>query len=127
MSRYVKIDWRMGVRLLGALSLILVAFAHQPLDLRGSRLPDASAYAFPDGSIPVICVTVGDDKGGAHVTHAMPCDACLVAGSILVPAPAEIPGPTLALAYSTTVAPTVPLIARAAFSPSAPPHAPPLA
>ena len=127
MSRRAKIDWRMGVRLLGALSLILVAFAHQPLDLRGYSLPDASAYAFPDGSIPVICVTLSDDRGGSHVTHAMPCDACLVAGSILVPAPAEIPGPTLALAYSTAAAPTVPLIARAAFSPSAPPHAPPFA
>ena len=127
MSRRTKIDWRIAVRLLGALSLILVAFAHQPLDLRGSSLPDASAYAFPDGSIPVICVTLGGEKGDAHVTHGMPCGACLVAGSVLVPAPAEISGPTFELAYSTTDAPPAPLIARAAFSPAAPPQAPPFA
>ena len=34
-------------------------------------------------------------KSDAHVTHGLPCGACLVAGSILVPTPAEVPGPSV--------------------------------
>ena len=127
MAGWTKIDWRVGVRLFGALSLILVAFAHQPLDLGASNIPDASAYALPDGSVAVICVTLPGDKGDAHIAHDLPCGACLIAGSILVPAPAEIPGPSFEAAYAITHAPAVLLVARAAFPPSAPPQAPPFA
>ena len=88
------------MRLLSALSLMLVAFAHQPLDLRGSSLPDASAYALPGRVDPGHLRHAASDKGDAHVTHGMPCGACLVAGSILVPTPAEIPGPSFELAHA---------------------------
>jgi hypothetical protein len=127
MGRLVKLDWLTCVRLLSALSLVLVAFAHQPLDLRGPSIPDASAYAFPDGSIPVICVTLPGQKGDAQVTHGLPCGACLIAGSILVPTPAEISGPSVAPSCSAALAPAEPVIARSAFPPSAPPQAPPFA
>ena len=127
MSRRTGFDWLTCVRFLSALSLILVAFAHQPFDFSRPDIPDASAYALPDGSIPVICVTLPGEKGNAQVTHGLPCGACLVAGSIVVPMPGEIPGPSvepgLVVAYA---APTL-LIVRSAFPPSAPPRAPPFA
>jgi hypothetical protein len=127
MGRLAGHDWRTCVRFLSALSLILVAFAHQPLEASRSDIPDASAYALPDGSIPVICVTLPGVKGDAHIAHGLPCGACLVASSILVPTPAEIPGPSVEPGQSVVYASADLRIERSAFPPSAPPQAPPLA
>jgi hypothetical protein len=125
MQRFAKADWRFWVRLLGALSLVLVAFAHQPLNVGGTRLPDASAYALPDGSIPVICVTLPGDEGGKQASHRLPCAACLVAGSVLVPVPDTIAGhvarPVEPVVFVAIELPVV----RAKFPPAAPPQAPP--
>lgn len=122
----MRLDWRMAVRLLGALALVLVAFAHRPLPAV-STLPDATAYAFPDGSIPVICVTSPGEDAPRDVRHGLPCDACLVAGAVLLPPPADLDLP--AFGKSATASPPAANLAlpRAAWSPAAPPTAPPLA
>ena len=122
----VTIDWRFWVRFFSALALVLVAFAHRPLDL-GGNVPEASAYAFPDGSIPVICVTLPAEKGDPHAPHALPCDACLIAGAIAVPAPIEIAAAITGLADRIAPAIAAPILVRPAFPPAAPPQAPPLA
>jgi len=127
MGRLARYNLLTCVRLLGALSLVFVAFAHQPLDVSGPGIPDASAYALPDGSIPVICVTLPAEKGDAQVAHGLPCGACLIAGSILIPTPAEIPGPSVEPGQIVAYATAGPLIVRSAFPPSAPPQAPPFA
>lgn len=50
-----------AARLLVALALVLSAFAPQTVAYaRGDRV-DLSAFAFPDGALPVICL--GDTKG----------------------------------------------------------------
>jgi len=126
--RRTRFDWRFAVRFISALALVFVAFAHRPLDAGGRALPDAAAYAFPDGSIPVICVTLpGERDGDRHIAHALPCDACLIAGSILVPTPVDIaatqPRPVQRLVFAASE----PVLARPAFPPSAPPQAPPSA
>lgn len=125
MRRRLQNDWTMAVRLLSALALILVAFAHAPLNLRA--VPDAAAYAFPDGSIPVICVTLPRDDGSPGVSHGSPCDACLISGSIVVPVPADLAGPVVEPSVAVTyLAPTPPVL-HAAWPPAAPPQAPPIA
>jgi hypothetical protein len=127
MQRLAKIDWRNCVRLLSALSLVLVAFAHQPLEAQGRGVPDASAYAFPDGSIPVICVTLPAKSSSSPAAHLLPCGACLIAGSVLVPIPAGFAAPSFEAERAVVHAPAERLLARRAFPPSAPPQAPPLA
>ena len=127
MKRLAITDWRFWVRFVGALALILVAFGHQPLSA-GSRLPDASAYAFPDGSVPIICVTLPGDQGSRQIDHGMPCGACLVSGHFVLPEPAEL----TEIAYERTSEPVIfasnePVLIRAAFPPAAPPRAPPSA
>jgi hypothetical protein len=124
--RRLRIDWRLCVRLISALALVLVAFAHRPLDL-GGNVPDASAYAFPDGTVPVICVTAPAEKGDPHATHALPCDACLIAGAIAVPTPIETGAAALRPAENVAFAVAEPVFVRPAFPPAAPPQAPPLA
>lgn len=125
MRRRLQIDWTMGVRLLSALALILVAFAHAPLSLR--VVPDAAAYAFPDGSIPVICVTLPGDDGSPGVEHGSPCDACLISGSIVVPVPADFARPVVEPSVAVTYFAAAPAVRRSAWLPAAPPQAPPIA
>lgn len=117
-------DWRLCVRFISALALVVVAFAHRPLDLGGG--PDAAVYAFPDGSIPVICVTLPGDGKGKTVDHGLPCDACLIAGSVLLPVPTDIAVSMPLPAEHIVFAAVEPLLVRPAFPPSAPPQAPPL-
>lgn len=129
LMRRTRFDWRLGVRFISMLALVFVVFAHRPLDAGGSTLPEASAYAFPDGSVPVICVTLAGEKGGAdqHAAHALPCDACLIAGSILVPTPVDIAAHQPRPAERLVLATSEPVLVRPAFPPSAPPQAPPSA
>lgn len=49
-------------RLALALALVLSAFAPQTMAFARGDAVDLSAYAFPDGSLPVICL--GDTEGG---------------------------------------------------------------
>lgn len=119
-------DWRFLVRFISVLALVFVAFAHKPLDLGG--IPDASAYAFPDGSVPVICVTLpGDGKVDHKVDHGLPCDACLITGSVLVPVPTDLAAVAPQPAERIVFAAAEPLLVRPAFPPAAPPQAPPIA
>jgi hypothetical protein len=127
MRRLAKVDWRICVRVLAALALVLVAFAHQPLEARGKGVPDASAYAFPDGSIPIICVTLPARSSKAPAPHVLPCSACLIAGSVLVPIPAAFAAPPFGAGDAVVDTPWERLVARAAFPPQAPPQGPPLA
>src|SRR4051812_28124759 len=113
--RLAKQDWRIWVRLLGALSLMLVTFAHQPLEAKGRGVPEAAAYAFPDGSIPVICVTLPAKNDNVPAARLLPCGACLISGSVLVPMPAGIASPAVETGCPV-VQPTVDgLVARKAF------------
>lgn len=124
--RRTRLDWRFAVRFISALALVFVAFAHRPLNAGGPTLPDASAYAFPDGSVPIICVTLpGGKDTGNHTAHALPCDACLIAGSILVPTPVDIAAAAPRPAEHLVFAVSEPILARPAFPPAAPPQAPP--
>lgn len=125
MRRPRQIDWTICVRFLSALALVFVAFAHAPLNLR--VVPDAAAYAFPDGSIPVICVTLPGDNGAPGVEHGSPCDACLISGSVIVPVPADLARPVVEPSVAVTHFAAAPPARRAAWPPAAPPQAPPLA
>lgn len=125
--RELRLDWRLAVRLVSALALVFVAFAHRlPLPAAGA-MPDAQAYAFPDGSIPIICVTGPAEEAPQKARHSLPCDACLISASVLLPQPATLALP--AFGSSETALP----VAKAhgqplgAWPPAAPPTAPPLA
>lgn len=117
--------WTVAARAFVALALVLVAFAHKPLGLSGHA--DASAYVLPDGQVPAICETASDHHGADRTLHASVCDACLICGSILVPAPAALKVPAPIASVALAVARAVPILERAAWPPSAPPQAPPAA
>lgn len=116
------------VRMLCVLSLVLVAFAHKPLDvsnqLEAYAGVDISAYILPDGTLPDLCLTdEGDDSHHAGNNH---CEACRIASSVDLPLPfsgLEITG------TSQSAKPTFPqgvrfsrLILRPGASPRGPPN-----
>ena len=79
------------VRMLCALSLLLVAFAHRPLsftDIASSYSDvDVAEYILPDGSLPVICVT--DEEDDHHQSAATHCEACRIVASVDLPSPLD--------------------------------------
>ena len=69
----------MAVAALYALAMLLVGFAHVPLATGAERGPDLSAYALPDGTLPVFCATEGTGPDQPAARHGpQMCDACLV-------------------------------------------------
>ncbi|MDP2731991.1 MAG: hypothetical protein Q8O63_02600 [Hoeflea sp.] len=76
------------VRMLCALSLLLVAFAHKPLALDDAASvissAELAAFVLPDGTLPDLCLTGEDDPRHAAATH---CEACRIAASVDLPSP----------------------------------------
>ncbi|SOE17629.1 hypothetical protein SAMN05877838_2531 [Hoeflea halophila] len=76
------------MRLLCALSLLLVGFAHKPVS--ASAAPSAYAgvdiadYVLPDGTLPDLCLSGEEDGHHSGPDH---CEACRIFGSADIPAP----------------------------------------
>jgi hypothetical protein len=115
------------VRLACVLSLALVAFGHDPLVLPRTDTLAIAAHAFPDGSLPVICTTDTAGKGDHTQTHRNGCDACRISSSFFLPAPDCVASIERVGMPAVLPLPSAPPVIRAAYPPSAPPQAPPLA
>lgn len=125
----IKTDRQKGLwlRLLCAVALLFLSFAHRPLLSSASpEPPDLAAYVLPDGKVPVICITIdaGADK------KQMPgkgegCEACRLAASADIPARPVVPEPSLRPVRD--VAPVIRtfVLSQRMVPPNAAPRAPP--
>lgn len=79
------------VRVLSALALLFLSFAHQPAFARQIASSIAADYMLPDGSIADICFGLdgveGKEHGSSHEGLAPVCDYCRLAASALLPSP----------------------------------------
>jgi hypothetical protein len=121
----------LAIRLLSVLALMLVAFAHKPVDLNTLDSYQLAQYQLPDGTYPVICISdqgENQDHHG-HDKHlsSESCEACRIASGFLCPTPDSSTGPSPHIAMADGVVPPQPVLRRAVYPPSAPPQAPPLA
>jgi hypothetical protein len=119
------------MRIICALAILFVGFAHQPPAIAEASPFDIASYALPDGSLPILCVTESDSDGsqkdkGKH-SHAQDCEACRIGASTLLPQPADDPGRKIAIARLTTTRVFASIPQRRVLSPGAPPRAPPIA
>lgn len=127
------------MRILCALSLLLLAFAHQPIvgtqplstAVEAFEATDNVVYnyALPDGTVFSICLTRNGNPLSDHsdYTYRSFCEACRISASILLPVPQETGGPIVQLASSSEVLITAPDLPRIDhYPPSAPPQAPPV-
>src|SRR5690606_34890908 len=118
--------WRIAVRVLSALALAFVAFAHQPLSFPPPG-HDLSAHAFPDGSVAVLCQDDADGKGEPHHAASTDCVACRIASGFDLP-PRILPAASdIEFVAQPFALPRQAAIVLATFPPSAPPQAPPAA
>lgn len=81
-----RLKARLFLRMLCALSLLLLGFAHQVPQAVASDGYDA-AYMLPDGSFASLCVTM-KDTGGKTVAFQPNCEACRLSASVILPTPA---------------------------------------
>ncbi|MGH7005186.1 MAG: hypothetical protein ACREIP_14680 [Alphaproteobacteria bacterium] len=128
MMRNAGKDWRLAVRMLCAVALLCVAFAHRPVSAAPSDAPDLSAYALPDGSLPTLCLTdTGDGDHHDKAWHGNGCEACRLSASVVLPVPASAQGRKIVPLQALGLLREAAFIARSAWPPSAPPQAPPFA
>ncbi len=79
----------MTVRVLSALALMFLSFAHQPAFARQLAPEMAANYLLPDGTIADICFGSDgvDDHNSPHEGLVPLCDYCRLAASIALPTP----------------------------------------
>lgn len=114
------------VRMLCALSLLLVAFAHKPLTLAAA----ASAYdgvniaefVLPDGTLPDLCLS--DEEDGHHSTYNH-CEACRILASADLPSPVGASVVNLLRSTAGLKRPSDVRFARSFLRPDASPRGPP--
>ncbi|MEK1890846.1 MAG: hypothetical protein AAAB35_25440 [Phyllobacterium sp.] len=121
-------DWRLALRMLCAIALVFVAFAHKPIVADADPI-DLAAYTLPDGTIPVLCLPGSGDQDDHHKSswHGTGCEACRLSVSFILPVPPFVSGAKVQPAQSLATERKAILIARSLYPPSAPPQAPPLA
>jgi hypothetical protein len=88
---------RWVLRILCAVAIVFVGFAHRPPTLaQASEIRAAYAeYLLPDGSLASLCLTVTEDDGTAkdtqnnhHKHFDQGCEACRISAASLLPVPA---------------------------------------
>ena len=78
-------------RLLCVIALLLVGFAHRVPAVSPQPDVDLSAYALPDGTLPVICHTpAGTGDGSGNAVFSGECEFCRLAGAAVLPTPHKI-------------------------------------
>jgi len=77
------------VRILCAVALLLVGFAHRPVVFAAELTPiELAQYRLPDGTLPVLCITERTPDGKEHSKAYMPgCEACRISAAAVLPTP----------------------------------------
>lgn len=123
-----KSKWGRALRILCAVALLCVAFAHKPLVLgnpapAGIPTSEIALYTLPDGTVPTLCLPNSDDD--SH-DHGSGCDACRLTAGIAMPPPPETAGERIAMPMDVIVPTRSEAFYRQIFPPNAAPRAPPV-
>ena len=117
--------WAVCLRILCAVALLSVGFAHKPAF--AANVPSAlelAQYVLPDGTLPDLCldgIVDGKEKHAAPVK----CEACRIASSLLMPEPADLAGVVLAFRHVSPLPLAEEALHPKRERPGAPPRAPP--
>lgn len=123
--RTTAINWRLVIRTICAVSLILLSFAHRPVASASQNemsSVELAAYTLPGGTGLAFCLSGGD---GGEAGAERPCEFCRIAGSVVLPVPTEEFEPDGLPVPVVFVVPVNMHKACAGFPPAAPPRGPP--
>ena len=112
-----------ALRMLCAMLLVFLGFAHRPITASAAPLPDAASYALPDGSVASLCLPGQDGKQDKHVDSG--CEACRLVSGIAMPEPSADAVPVVRRATAVLFVFAEESFHRLNFPPSAPPRGPP--
>lgn len=118
-----------STRILCAVALLLVGFAHQSIVATADEISliELAQYRLPDGSLPVLCITYKDADGKVHgKAYAPGCEACRIASAAMLPTPPTDICERLASARGETVIARSEAFHRQLYPPNTGPRAPPL-
>ncbi|MBB3290101.1 MULTISPECIES: hypothetical protein [Rhizobium] len=90
MRKTISLTWQWSVRILCAVALLFVGFAHQPVVATADEISplEIAQYRLPDGSLPILCITYKDADGKVHgKAYAPGCEACRIASAAVLPTP----------------------------------------
>ncbi len=86
--------FNMITRLLCVFALLLVGFSHTVPAVSSKSTVDLSAYALPDGTLPVICHTPsGTDDGSSDPGFSGNCEFCRLGSAVILATPQEFQAP----------------------------------
>jgi hypothetical protein len=116
--------WALCLRILCAVGLLFVAFAHRPAVAAGPGPAELAAYVLPDGSMADLCINDTVDNKIKPAPGAK-CEACRIAGATLLPAPTDLAGTVLTVRRLALLPPMEEALPSRRERPGAPPRAPP--
>lgn len=116
--------WALCLRILCAVGLLFVGFAHWPAVATGAGPVELAAYVLPDGTTADLCINDTVDNK-ARPARGAKCEACRIAGAMLLPAPADLAGTILAFRRVALPAPVEEALPAKRERPGALPRAPP--
>ncbi len=116
--------WAACLRILCAVALLSVGFAHRPASADEPGVFELAQYVLPDGTMPDICL---NDRVAGRTGHVTPtkCEACRIGGGLLMPEPADLTGTALAFRHAAALPPVEEALRPRRDRPGAPPRAPP--
>lgn len=119
-------SWVFGLRLLCVLALVFAGLAHRPAMAAQPMPVDLAAYVLPDGTVPDFCI---DDAvhGKKKPAPTRTCEACRIAGAMLLPTPSGLYGEPPVLREANSAMPAGDTVVVRRERPGAPPRAPPVA
>lgn len=126
-ERGFELSFDRAIRMICVIALVLLALAHRPAVPSTPQLSpqEIAALTLPDGSLPELCLPTEDGKAKGH-TASSDCEACRIAASALLPAPADAVGIRMPLIAAVTLPQPAEAHYRQLFPPDSHPRAPPI-
>ncbi len=129
MRKTISLTWQWSVRILCAVALLFVGFAHQPVVATADEISplEIAQYRLPDGSLPILCITYKDADGKVHgKAYAPGCETCRIASAAVLPTPSTDVYERLVSPRGEIVVAKSEAFYRQLYPPNTGPRAPPI-
>jgi len=145
MRKTISRTFQWSARILCAVALLFVGFAHQPVVATADEISpiELAQYRLPDGSLPILCITYKDADGKVHgkayapgceacrgkvhgKAYAPGCEACRIASAAMLPTPPTEICERLVSLHREIVVARSEAFHRQLYPPNTGPRAPPL-